>query len=382
MSHNLKFSVSALILVCMTISISAADPGVVFWRTMGTHLYHENVPYNAPHQYYPNLEGPSWENHYCTWRMYIDQDNRNAIDLTGKYHYEPTLSNYDKTCDVHADNPWGTDILEIGNTLGCGPFRLIHGDNTWKKPEIGGNLDSLVVDIIDSTYESPKLRLSYWGWDVGSGQKLDVFWTIETRKMMRPTVCKLKIEGALSNTKVVVGMSKAGGAKTEDSENGNLITLGKQSQQGDSLLMAIHAEPNYFEEFTSNSANHAMVLIPDDSQTVKWAIMHSWVKEPDPVFHKEGWKDELFNDLDSIPEFRKEITHTIPKNKKTNVTSSVARYRYSGNWAIYTLNGKKVQDRSNTTFLNTLSPQKANGLYILKANNHSNTHIHSICDVN
>lgn len=89
----------------------AGDPGVVF-ILQGKHLYHEKVPDDAPHQYYGTLEGPSWENNYCTWRTYIDQDNRNCIDLTGKKKYSPTLKNYDApNADVHADNPWGTDNI-------------------------------------------------------------------------------------------------------------------------------------------------------------------------------------------------------------------------------------------------------------------------------
>lgn len=196
-------------------------------------------------------------------------------------------------------------IFEIGTTLGLGAFRLMYGDATWRNPKLGGNLDSMVVDLLDTTYESPKFRIAYWGWKITPNAKINVFWTISTKKEMRSTMCELVIEGKpedYEKIKVVVGMTKpksnSGTSLTLDSLNRRIITLGKQSQQGDSLLLAMYAHPAYFSGFsTSNSANYAMILKLNKNHKAKWSFMYSWAKEPSPLFRETGWQSKLFKDL-------------------------------------------------------------------------------------
>jgi|GEM_PF-4866140 len=344
-------------------SAAADTAGVVLMRTPGSHIYHDNVPVNAAHHFYTTIEGPSWENDHCCWRTYLDKDNRNCIDITGKKIYEPTLYHYDQeTADVHAIHDWGTDVLVVGSTLGLGAFRLQYGDDTWRNPQLGINIDSLVVDLIDTTYDSPKFMIAYWGWQITQSAKIDVFWTIETKKEMRSTMCELKIEGPIDNTRVVVGMTKHQGVQLiQDEENHNLVTLGVQTEVNDSLMMAIHADEEYFNSFSSQGDNYAIILDPDEDQIAKWAFVNSWVQEPDPLFRNADWREDLFNDLPSP------ISTTFEHTKKvfTAHGSPLEARNSSNEWIMVNLAGKAIPQ---TAILNKeyATSRMAGGFYLLR----------------
>ncbi|MCX7725735.1 MAG: DUF4861 domain-containing protein, partial [Chitinispirillaceae bacterium] len=84
-------------------SILLAEPnGAVLYLENGTKLSRCNVPKDAKHHYFGYLEGPAWENKYSAFRVYIDKDNRNALDIIGKYKEEPILQYFkDPTVDHH-----------------------------------------------------------------------------------------------------------------------------------------------------------------------------------------------------------------------------------------------------------------------------------------
>ena len=344
---------------------TAADAGVVFMKTIGKHLYHEKVPVDATHNYYTSIEGPSWENNYCCWRTYLDQDNRNCVDITGKKRYEPTLAHYDEpNADVHAIHNWGTDVLVVGSTLGLGAFRIQYGDQTWRNPQLGIDIDSLVVDLIDTTYDSPKFQIAYWGWRITSSAKINAFWTLETKKEMRSTMAELKIDGPLNNnTKVIIGMTKNSGVRyIEDKENHNIITLGVQTEVNDSLMMALHADEKYFDSFTSNSAHYAIALKLDENQTAKWAFTQSWVQEPQPVFRKNGWQDELFSDLPPA-------TGTAFEKSKFNVSDdngSFISQSYPHECIVFDLAGRAVSSAHSLRHQNAGLQRMPKGYYLFR----------------
>jgi hypothetical protein len=346
----------------------------------GKHLYHEHVPDNAAHHYYGLLEGPAWENYYCAWRTYTDYENRNCVDMTGKYKYGPSLSNYnDPAVDVHADNPWGTDIFEIGYTLGLGAFRVQYGDTVWRNPQMAVNLDSLVVDLIDTSYTSPKFRIAYWGWKITTTAKINAFWTFQTKKTMRSTVCDLKIEGQLNNTKIVVGMTKiAGTTLTQDAAKGNLITIGKQSQFLDSLMMAIHADTPYFNKFTSDKNNWAMLLNLDANQTARWAFTFSWVKEPAPLFRQSNWQASLFTDLSQIVAVSKDGFQKPRDNKYRGQENALK----AGSMIAYNISGKVVHGNFSSFVSNRIRNQVPNGIYFVKDKNAQHAGLVRICSIN
>ncbi len=272
---------SAFLLFCNLLSF--ADPnGAVLYQN-GKRLGYHKVPATAEHHYFGYLEGPAWENKYSAYRYYIDKDDRNAIDIIGKKNDGAILQHFvDPNVDEHTDYPWGTDILKLGSSMGLGSFRLFN-NNTWLNPQIPENLDSLVVTILDSSVQTPKVQVQYHGWNIGNGNKITVFWTITTNVFERPTHCEVAINGTYTG-KVVVGMTNHRDNTsnpnrntiqlTEQQDPPLLATLGKQGglQEGfaDTLLMAIYTSKSFFDSFVKDGqVNYGMVLKPDEQQKVQ-----------------------------------------------------------------------------------------------------------------
>jgi hypothetical protein len=210
-------------------SVLAAPNGAVLILN-GKHLSHCRVTTAAVHKYFGELEGPAWENKYGAWRYYADTGNRNSVDIVGKYKYEAILQNADAAgYELHADHPWGGDIYKCGSTLGLGGFNLYDNSGNWINPGIGVNMDSMTITIADSSVQTPKIIVEYWGLLI-NGLKNKLTWTISTRQDIRPTNCELTISGNY-NGKVVVGMRKYVAANVkliQDPNKAILATLGNQ----------------------------------------------------------------------------------------------------------------------------------------------------------
>lgn len=303
----IKQSVCTAFIVLVYCTALFADPnGAVLYRN-GKRLGHHKVSTTAEHHYFGYLEGPAWENKYSAFRYYIDKDDRNAIDIVGKYKEESILQHFsDSSVDEHASWPWGTDILKINTSMGLGAFRLF-ANNSWLNPQLPENLDSLVVTILDSSVQSPAVQIGYHGWNIGSGNKVTVMWKISAAINERPTRCELAITGSYTG-KVVVGLTnhrdntgnpnRGSVQLIQDQDPPLLATLGKQGglQEGfaDSLLMAVFTDKAYFDSFVKDgSVNYGMVLKPDAEQKVKWSFAYSWAREASPLFRNPAWKEQL-----------------------------------------------------------------------------------------
>jgi hypothetical protein len=296
----------AMSIVFCFIFLQAEPNGAVLYRS-GIRLAHCTVPANAEHHYFGYLEGPAWENKYSAFRVYVDSANRNALDIIGKYKEGAILQYFkDPNLDEHSSNTWGTDIFKINSSMGLGHFRLLIND-TWLNPQLPQNLDSLVITLLDSSTQTPKVQIGYYGWNIGSQAKITVLWTISTSLDERPTHFEVAIKGAYSG-KVVAGMTnhkqntdnpnRTSIQLIQDTARALLATLGKQGglSEGfdDTLLLAIFAPKSYFDSFVKQSTvNYGMVLKPDAENKVKWSIAYSWAREASPLFRQSNWKDLL-----------------------------------------------------------------------------------------
>ncbi|MBN1604485.1 MAG: DUF4861 family protein [Chitinispirillaceae bacterium] len=349
--------------------VSFADPnGAVLYQN-GKRLGYHKVPTTAEHHYFGYLEGPAWENKYSAYRFYVDNGDRNAVDVIGKKNDGAILQHFvDPSVDEHTDYPWGTDILKIGSSMGLGSFRLLN-NNSWLNPQLPENLDSLVVTILDSSVQTPKVQVRYHGWNIGNGNKITVSWTITTNVNERPTHCEVAITGNYTG-KVVVGMTNHRDNTsnpnrntiqlTEQQDPPLLATLGKQGglQEGfaDTLLMAIYTEKPFFDSFVKDrTVNYGMVLKPDEQMKVRWSMVYSWAREDNPLFRNSDWKKTLVATTDINAILQKPAPLHISE-KPTNLKCNPgAFFSLSGR----TVSGIQAQDGSLY--------KKARGVYILKS---------------
>lgn len=361
--------------ICMAITIGFrcmllhAEPnGAVLYLQNGAKLSHCKVPATAGHHYFGYLEGPAWENKYSAFRVYVDQDDRNALDIIGKYKEEAILQHFsDPNVDEHNNNSWGTDIFKIGSSMGLGVFRL-YANNTWLNPQIPENLDSLVITILDSSTQTPKVQIGYYGWNTGSGTKVTVLWTITTTIDERPTHCEAAIIGNYSG-KVVIGMTnhkdntsnpnRSSIQLIQDENFALLATLGKQGglSEGfaDTLLLAVFADKSYFDSFVKQTTvNYGMVLKPDGDQKVKWSLAYSWAREANPLFRKSNWKELLAPAVGVRQMGQKKIVLTplnSPPDQAMNAQS------------LFTVSGRSL---GLPSYRALFSQQKPNNVFILR----------------
>jgi hypothetical protein len=306
--ETMKYRLAGIFLfVSMCTSFLFADPnGAVLYRN-GKRLGYHKVSSTAEHHYFGYLEGPAWENKYCAFRYYIDKDDRNVIDIIGKYKEEAILQHFSDTAvDEHNSWPWGTDILKVNSAVGLGAFRL-YNNNAWINPQIPETIDSLVVTIRDSSVQTPSLQIGYYGWNIGGGNKIDALLTLSTTLNERVTHCEITIKGNYSG-KVVVGMvnhrdntsnpNRSSIKLIQDTDPPLLATLGRQGglQEGfaDTLLLAAFTDKSFFDSFVNDgTTNYGMVLKPDSEKKVTWSIAYSWAREANPLFRNSNWKEQL-----------------------------------------------------------------------------------------
>lgn len=361
----IRFFLGMLIAVFVTSDLYAEPNGAVLYR-LGKRLGTHNVPGTAEHHYFGYLEGPAWENKFSAFRYYIDKDDRNVIDLIGKFKAEPILQHFaDTSVDEHKDWPWGTDILKVNSAMGLGPFRLFN-NNTWINPQIPETVDSLIVTIKDSSVQTPKVEVAYYGWNVGNGSKINAIWTISTTLNERPTHCELALTGDYAG-KVVIGMvnhkdntnnpNRSSIQLIKDTDPPLLATLGKQGglQEGfaDTLLAAIFTEKSYFDSFANDgTTNFGMVLKPDADKKVKWSFAYSWAREEEPLFRKADWKQLL-----------RGTTNTAPKWSKPLQNIAVATINSAPEY--YTVSGQSIKGKGS------LYPNSAKGICIVRTGGRS-----------
>jgi hypothetical protein len=350
---------SALVIAFSFGMIQAAPVGAVLYRD-GSPVHHARikVPADAAHHYFGFLEGPAWENKYAAYRVYVDMDNRNALDFIAKYKQEAILHYFDDpTVDEHTNFSWGTDCFSVGSTMGLGHFRLFY-NNQWLNPQLGVNLDSMVIAILDSSTQTPKASITFHGWNIGGGSKVTVVWVMSTTQDERPAHFELTIEGNYTG-KVVAGMvnnNKRSHPVTliQDSTRALLATIGKQGavSEGftDTLLLAIFAPRSYFSAFAEDAQNYGMVLTPDANKKVQWSIAYCWAKETNPIFRNPNWQDQLFPQTG------------IRRNKATMAVAGV-RAGKRGQYQAFSLSGKQLQQQALQAGKNPGMPA---GVFILR----------------
>jgi hypothetical protein len=251
--------------------------------------------------------------------------------------------------------------------MGLGAFRLFN-NNAWINPQIPENIDSLVVIVKDSSVQTPSLQIGYYGWNIGSGNKITALLTISTTLNERPTHCELAITGNYTG-KVVIGMvnhrdntsnpNRSSIKLLQEQDPPLLATIGKQGglQEGfaDTLLMAIFADKTYFDSFANDgTTNYGMVLKPDTDKKVKWSIGYSWARETNPLYRNTNWRELLRGTTGTISPIDKHLTSHL--HSCANITSA-------GHSEYYSLSGKSVGFGSPTNFA---SNSYAHGLYLVR----------------
>lgn len=116
-------------------------------------------------QPYYQMEGPGLENDKVAFRAFFD--SRNGKDIYGKIVDTPVLDTVGVGASWHNLQPWGMDILKVGNSLGAGALAVEENEKIYR-------LADADTTVFQSLYEGALqagFQLRFKNWDVGTGRQ-------------------------------------------------------------------------------------------------------------------------------------------------------------------------------------------------------------------
>lgn len=184
--------------------------------------------------YYYQLEGPGWENNKVGFRSYFD--TRNGKDIYGKTTGDLTIHNVGTGENYHVLQPWGMDILKVGNSLGAGALAMQKNDSLFR---LGATDFASFEKVIEGPVRSV-FKLNYKGWNVAD-ESYELAETISIWANKRWYQSQIELSPVADDT-LVTGIVnfKAVDVKSFSYPKIDVLrTHGKQSENQDYLGMAL-----------------------------------------------------------------------------------------------------------------------------------------------
>ena len=236
---------------------------------------------HTDHSYFIRYEGPGWESDKVGYRYYLDW--RNATDVFGKTTSEMVLQEVgqDGFDSYHEMQPWGMDVLKVGESLGLGSLGLFHDGKAVRVDKT----DSVMVVITENGGEYSSIRTDYYNWKV-AGQTLDIQSLLSIHAGSRLTRHQLAIaEGSPEN--LATGLRKEENTQLHSSKGspdqwGYLATYGEQSLNMDKLGLAVLFSPQDFMEFTQDAHSHIVKLKPSENE-LQYYFLAAWELEKEGI---------------------------------------------------------------------------------------------------
>ncbi len=269
-------------------------------------------------------KGIGWESELIAYRIY--PDHRNSISIFGKPELGLSLDKFAASVVEQGFNhleSWGINVLDSGDSTGCGGFGLWHDNKLAKPLNTTGRWtpkpDDRVARYTRIAADGPVrsiVQIIFDNWRVGD-QTLKVTATYSIFAGQLWTRSEIKIEGADSPVKIAVGlMQSEAGILTKREEDGLFYTWGNQSHRDtpDNLGMAVMYPAESFDSFHENdkSGSHLAVLNPGADNEVAYWFMAAWNKGEIGVKKDKDFANLVSSAMERI---RHPLTVTIMPSK-------------------------------------------------------------------
>lgn len=217
------------------------------------------------------MEGPGLENDKVAFRSFFDY--RNGKDIYGKIVDVPILEKVGVSASWHSLQPWGMDILKVGNSLGAGALAVKENNKIYRL----GDADTTTFQVL---YEGPlqaAFKLSFTNWDVANAnQNGSETITITNGNFYYKNDVSLVLN---KSQNLVTGVANFIDAKVvykkHNSHFSSIATYGKQAEGSDTNLgMAIvfstedHVENKTTSEPSNIPNTSYVVLKPRDKTAI------------------------------------------------------------------------------------------------------------------
>lgn len=257
----------------------------------------DHEPQSQPYLY--QFEGPGWESDRIAFRTYFDA--RNGKDIFGKTTPEMWLDSMGTGEDYHRLQPWGMDVLKVGNSLGAGALALLKADSLYR---LGATQSAAFHLLADGPYRAV-IRLDYGGWMVAE-ENYDLQETITIWGGSHCFDSQVTLKGGSPEDTLVTGMVNFFELPTIEMAVGKynvLGTYGLQSEHQDQLGMGILVPT---DQFAGNGkapndgpgithTAYVQLKRPTEQANFEYCFCAGW-EAADPAFGKqEGFEDLLKN---------------------------------------------------------------------------------------
>ncbi len=205
----------------------------------------DHEPQSWPYLY--QFEGPGWESDLIAYRIYFDK--RNGKDIFGKTKKGVFLDSIGLGENYHKLQPWGMDVLKVGNSLGAGSLAMYKKDSLYR-------LEQTKTATYQKLADGPVraiIKLEFGGWQVDdTSYDVDEMITIWGGKRWYHD--QVIVKDASKDTLVtgIVNMFDIVPIKSYMATSYRVLSsYGKQSENKDVLGMAILAPEEQFAGFGS-----------------------------------------------------------------------------------------------------------------------------------
>jgi hypothetical protein len=253
--------------------------------------------YHTDHSWYIRYEGPGWESNKVGYRLYLDW--RNAIDIFGKKADTMALSKVgqDGFDSYHEPEPWGQDILKVGNGLGVGSLGRLVNNKVVHFKEVDSTFASVENSVVNA-----KVNVQYYGWKTGN-DKIDLKSTLSIAPDQRYTKHTIQPSKAIGG--ICTGIVDHGveyfNKESENKKWGYIATYGEQTLVPDDLGMAVFYETETSAKVFKGEFDYLIEFKPT-TNPVSFYFLGAWEQEKDGIKTKEAflsYLDELLNDLNA-----------------------------------------------------------------------------------
>lgn len=111
------------------------------------------------------MEGPGIENDKVGFRAFFD--NRNGKDIYGKVVEAPVLDKVGVGASWHIMQPWGMDVLKVGNSLGAGGLAVVEKGEIYRL----GDADKATFQTLYKGPLQAAFQLKFTNWDVAKSKR-------------------------------------------------------------------------------------------------------------------------------------------------------------------------------------------------------------------
>ena len=281
-------------------------------------LYGHRLPKNA--NFDLQTDGPSWENNLVGFRHYLD--GRNGRDIFGKRDPEIILSEVGltdtltQTDNYHVLEPWGRDILSVGNSLGAGGLAIKDDDKIVRlgitAADSIDNVDSTMFRLINNGPVRALFALNYYGWQL-SDRKIDVRQIIEIWPDVHYYTNRVWLSNNKQNDTLVIGLVNNNNSNPPifiDSLNSRIIlaTHDKQTYNKEYYLgMAIGIDTDQYSRFSEaryeNTAiqdSYLLFLNQPNEEPYKFHVFSGWELQNEVFIKKEDFINQVLNEFSDL----------------------------------------------------------------------------------